>query len=637
MLDINIYLNQIFTRTGEATLHIVIMISYYRKLKVDTIPNSFLKKIDELMQNFDKQFNNNFNTIQEKINTKIKNLNFSSYSLNQLENDILNNKVKEIIDNKPFDSIFSTVWTKESGFIKNTLINPELIKTNINSKLSSILPNIGSLFDTFSNALKAKLQNVIGLLDGQSQIYLKMLDNVEKIQNFTFKTFNLSQIIIDNLNKFQQIYENQINTLVNDFIGLLDPLNKYIDNFIDDFENSIENLQIGPIIQKKVLEPIEGVRAKILGACQDMLDSLTEKIMNITDDILGENNDSSNSPRLLETIDIGQLEDIVNFFHNMVANSVNFVRTLPLISDVINTYNTFKFIFDGSLIKIIKGLANNLIIFTKSADEKIIDYLRQSITNKITKINTFVQQQLSSVNNLISLCINVIHSFSFDSLKKDLLAIIYKERDKLINFILSKLAKFSFDYGDGFGHTIDYAIVIPIGPVPLTFEFAFDWNVFYKIGAGISGFNIFAYLKIGASSDVTASAGVGLPFLQVMGYIRGVIAKAEGDFTLNFALINLNAYLKLCFSVSFGDVTVGVATKAYIPINKLVCWVQSVVLSICHHIPFIGSLCDQIFKWINVCKWVSEMGWSLWIDFFPPIKIVSPLVIQRCPWQKQLG
>jgi len=635
LLDINSYINALFNSTGESSLHIVVMLGYFRKLKLDPIPTAFQLNIDAVMQQVSNQYTTSFSMIKSIFLNNLANITMNNLSNISLENSIFNKTIKDFIYNKVSDPIFSTLLNQELTNITNVLIIPAEIKQNLQTNLNTILTNVNSLFDTLLALLQAKLQDLVNQIDGQDQIYQQMIVNFEKLQDFTFKTFNLSEIIYNNVNAFQKAFESQVDNIVNGVIGFLDPLNKDMDNLLGNFEKTIEFNQIQKIIDQNVLGPIQAIRQGIMQTCQSMLDSLTDQIIDMANNLLGDNSDS-NSLRVLQTVDINELQDVINFFNSIVSNSVNFVTTLPLIGDVLNTYNNFKILFDGSLVKIIQNLGQTLYGYVQKADEKVIDYLKQSLSNKVSNINNFVQNQLSSVNGLVSDCTNVIRSFSWDSLSKDLLALVYKERDKLINFLLSKIAKLSFSDGNQYGHSINYDIVLPIGPVPLTFGFSFDWNVFYSIGFGVQGLGIFIDLKAGASSDVMADAGVGLPVLKVVGYIKGTIAKGEADFSINYVLVTLKADLQLCFSVSFGETKVGVQVQAYLPISKYICWVQNVVQNICNAI-FLGWLCHDIFKVINICGWVTDMEWGLYIDFFPPITLFSPHTIQICPWQKQLG
>ena len=258
-------------------------------------------------------------------------------------------------------------------------------------------------------------------------------------------------------------------------------------------EKKITLDNITPIINQIIFDPIIGIHDKIYGYCEEIFDKLSDKIIDAINNI-DTNPSNANSLKVYrnlgETIEIKNLQEAFQLFNNILTNSIHFVRNLPVVKKIYDTYENFKKLFSLNIADIISSMGSDLVIFIKEIDQEMINRIKNMINSKIINVQNFVFNQFNTFKNIVSKAKSILTSFSFENLYEFLSKTLMKERDKILAVIFSKLGSFSYT-----ANPVDinqrlplFEIIIPIGPIPLKFEFDFEYDVFVRFSTHMSLF-----------------------------------------------------------------------------------------------------------------------------------------------------
>lgn len=274
---------------------------------------------------------------------------------------------------------------------------------------------------------------------------------------------------------------------------------------------------------------------------------------------------------------------------------------MSIFHDVVESYELFRSVFDGGISLLLKSLGDNIRIFIDTCDHDIIDYLKTAVRMRIDLVDTLIKNELGVLNKGLSNIVSFVKTYGWETLIDSLKQQLYNARGQLMGHLLKKISKLQFSCpGLNLGDTYSYGMQMFIGPVPLSFKFSFSWALWFKMFFGLFDKTSFgASFNLGSSSDISASAGVGLTWCQVRGYIKGVLAHIEANFNVGLNLLRYKMTTSLCFSGEFGSVSVGV--ELYISIR----------------IFFISVVVTK--------------------NFFGPFLIIHPSTFYTCPLWKELG
>ena len=637
LIEVKVFMENLMNSTKLASLHSLIMINMKRKIYMDNVPiilktkpTILMDRINDNLQQKLIQFNNLINVKLDTLTDHLSNSSEKEMIMKNINNE-QKLKIRSLISNdilKGIELFNSSIITPLNGLYNNILtLNITQLNTNFTQLESAIKIVIAQLIDQFPQ---------------QNQMYQIIINNINNMDNFVITLYEPSQLFKSKINEKINDFQSFIDYIINQIITCIDPLNIAIDNLIIKFAEIIRDSKIIPTIRNDILVPIEKLRQSILDYCINFMNQVTDKIIQIANNILNKESYSKlnfeNLPILKNSqkIDLQELEDIVNEFNDIYRKSVTYIKSLPAIKGMLDTFRAFSNLFNGGVSNVIKILSNDLRSFNISIDWSKIQELENKIKSAILDIENTIKKEFVDVTDLIKETQDVIQSFSFESIESVLLSSFNNCKDRLVNSIIADLVKvdwpvWSWDHGE----RISYDIWLPVGPVPLDFSFGFDWRVWFNINTGINGLDVYSNFQLGASSSVDASAGVGLPLLQVAGYIRGVLARVQADFTLDYNIYKFNAGIKLAFSGAFGEVVVGVGLRTMIQISKLICWLEKVIRKICDWF-FLSWLCNFIFDWIQICKWSTYFDWSGWADFYKT-KIFTAYEFNHIALLKTLG
>lgn len=292
----------------------------------------------------------------------------------------------------------------------------------------------------------------------------------------------------------EEAFKIEVRKLVDIFFGFLDPLSTKIDELINDLENKITLDNITPIIDRIIFDPIVGIHDKIYGYCEEIFDKITDKIIDVINNIDSNPSNANNSLKVYrnlgETFEIKNLQEAFQLFNNILTNSIHFIRNLPVVTKIYDTYENFKKLFSLNIADIISSMGSDLVIFIKEIDQEMINRIKNMISSKIINVQNFVFNQFNTFKNIITKAKSILSSFSFENLYEFLSKTLLNERDKILAVVFSKLGTFSYT-----ANPVDinqrlplFAIIIPIGPIPLKFEFDFEYDVFVRFSTHMSLF-----------------------------------------------------------------------------------------------------------------------------------------------------
>ena len=601
---VNDYLTQLTNITAEGTMHAVLFLNTTLE-ELSSLDIVIKKQLTDFVDHLDGQLGDLNIYIGNRLYQGLTALNQTLFS-NTSEGSILNKRLTNIIQTHVFNLSLEQNFVPFTGKWRDNIFSQT--QTLINNLKISFSPLTNTL-SGLVNTLKDKIKAGIAAFDPLNIIYTKIAENINLFRTLLLPNFIFSNDTTNLFSISQKTFEDAAHAFSNLLISKINPLFGEFDQFLDQLQANLTQLDVFPVIEEKLKKPIKMARDYITKQFKTVLDQIVQDIENMADSLIDDNSpavvNNLMMRRRLEQFDIKELEDVVTLFHDIVKDAQSFLRTIPILHDVIEAYDVFKWIFDGGIGRLLSAIGDDIAIFVETCDHDTLDYLKNAVRVRIEHVDTLIKTELGILNNGLNSIVTMIKVYGWEALIDSLKQLLYDARGQLIAFLLTKIAKVGFSIPVlNKGDTYSYPLTIFIGPVPMTFEFSFSWALWFKIFFGVlDGASFGASFNLGASSQVVASAGIGLSWCQVRGYIKGVLAHVEANFNAGFNLLRLKLATSLCFSGEFGSVSVGV----------------------------------ELYIHIHIDLWLFSIDFTIEKNFFGPYLIISPYTFMRCPLRKELG
>ena len=378
---INDYLNYFNFENNNNDNFLNKIINNYYSFIQENIISKYNKTIEEII-------NNSLNNYLELPENLIKKIEYFSNKIDE-NSENLSNKIKFVLKEKINEKILmlilkikNTISNKKNLIKQNTNINQlnnfnkkcekyknnlKLIKSNLNSKIDSIISNlnINNLLKekekSLNSSIKSLTNNLINKFKdlfcsneksecSNAEINKMDIDDIDNYKIIKLKE-NLNQIL------FTKFY---INNLFNNKENLIELSNeKFFDLFKQNFNKKIFNIEIKKFFNNSNNEEINNIKKEI------------ESIKNIIKENFIKNYNFNNN------------EIINNIFNNLFTN-----KNLKNLKENLNILfiNSMKFVREGKE-KEINYYKNNKFYFNKNNKEKIENEFNKLIENYNNKLN----------------------------------------------------------------------------------------------------------------------------------------------------------------------------------------------------------------------------------------------------------